>query len=295
MNANVTSYPDLYRALRGGGNNFGVVTRFDAITFPQGLMFGATIAHSGTQQAALIQGLVNFTRNSDSDPKGALEMDFAAINGTLGAAVDVRYADPILNPPILQELLSIPALRQRVEITTQSELTLLTEGSIPGGERVLDFTATFKLDEEFANDMVTIFVEETNSTWNLPGAVPGIQLHPLTNNMLKIMSQNGGNSLGLHAADGPLFFIHLAALWSNPAHDDLMTTAMTNCYQRIVKTAAERDLLNQYQYMNYANQIQNPPESYGQESLEMLRAVSKKYDPEGVFQTLMPGYFKLWT
>ena len=32
-------YEDLYYALRGGGNNFGVVTRFDLVTFPQGEMW----------------------------------------------------------------------------------------------------------------------------------------------------------------------------------------------------------------------------------------------------------------
>jgi hypothetical protein len=34
------SHPDLYYALRGGGNNFGIVTRFDMETFPQGKMWG---------------------------------------------------------------------------------------------------------------------------------------------------------------------------------------------------------------------------------------------------------------
>jgi hypothetical protein len=32
---------------------------------------------------------------------------------------------------------------------------------------------------------------------------------------------------------------------------------------------------------------------YGEENLEKLKAVSKKYDPSGVFEKLQPGYFKL--
>jgi len=32
---------------------------------------------------------------------------------------------------------------------------------------------------------------------------------------------------------------------------------------------------------------------YGEESLERMKGVSKKYDPEGVFQRGVPGGFKL--
>jgi hypothetical protein len=41
-NVNQNTHPDLYFALRGGGNNFGIVTRFDLETHRQGLMWGGT-------------------------------------------------------------------------------------------------------------------------------------------------------------------------------------------------------------------------------------------------------------
>lgn len=40
VDANETHYSDLYKALKGGGNNFGVVTRFDYKTFEQGEFWG---------------------------------------------------------------------------------------------------------------------------------------------------------------------------------------------------------------------------------------------------------------
>lgn len=39
-NISYLSHPDLYFALRGGGKNFGIVTRFDLETFTQGPVWG---------------------------------------------------------------------------------------------------------------------------------------------------------------------------------------------------------------------------------------------------------------
>lgn len=39
VNASPSTNPDLFFALRGGGNNFGIVTRMDLTTLPQGNMW----------------------------------------------------------------------------------------------------------------------------------------------------------------------------------------------------------------------------------------------------------------
>ena len=50
---------------------------------------------------------------------------------------------------------------------------------------------------------------------------------------------------------------------------------------------------NPWIYLDYAYKTQDPLTSYGEENLQKLRDVSKKYDPEGVFQTMVPGGFKV--
>jgi hypothetical protein len=42
---NYKSHPDLYFALRGGGNNFGIVTRFDLETYAQGKVWGGQVLY----------------------------------------------------------------------------------------------------------------------------------------------------------------------------------------------------------------------------------------------------------
>lgn len=48
-----------------------------------------------------------------------------------------------------------------------------------------------------------------------------------------------------------------------------------------------------YIYLNYAYPGQDPIKGYGQEGVKLLREASKKYDPKGVFQNLVPGGFKV--
>ena len=46
-------------------------------------------------------------------------------------------------------------------------------------------------------------------------------------------------------------------------------------------------------YMPYSGPYQPVIAGYGSINVAKLQAVSKKYDPEQVFQRLQPGYFKL--
>lgn len=58
----------------------------------------------------------------------------------------------------------------------------------------------------------------------------------------------------------------------------------------------ERQLYIPHQYLNYADQSQNPIESCGPRAKARLQAAraaaSRKYDSDGVFQKQVPGGFK---
>ena len=48
-----------------------------------------------------------------------------------------------------------------------------------------------------------------------------------------------------------------------------------------------------FRYLNYCNGTQDPLRSYGEASLRKMREAAAKYDPAGVFQTRVPGGFKI--
>ncbi len=108
------------------------------------------------------------------------------------------------------------------------------------------------------------------------------------------MSRRGGNALGLQPSEAPLILLQFNWAWPSPADDERCINAVKNIERKSVEVAKEMGLWNEYVYMNYAADDQMPLEGYGAGNLERLRAISKEFDPEGVFQKLQPGGFKLF-
>lgn len=72
LNVSSTSYPDLYWALRGGGNNFGVVTNFKLSAFPLGEMWGGQRIYLEDSFPDVLDTIHQFTiTGSLNDPDAA--------------------------------------------------------------------------------------------------------------------------------------------------------------------------------------------------------------------------------
>ena len=106
-------------------------------------------------------------------------------------------------------------------------------------------------------------------------------------------AQRGGNSLGLDPSP-PLILLELAAIWALASDDTHVVQAIRSFIQAVDEAAERQGLASRYVYLNYAYAGQDPLRGYGRESRERLREVSRRYDPEGFFQTGVPGGFKLF-
>ena len=127
MNANISFHPDLYKSLKGGGNNFGVVTRFDFKTFEQGTFWGGFLLLPVNNSMTQLGFVQNFTTAS-----GSGEDDFAAIEsihaynatGQTALASIITYTKPEAYPAIFRNLTNIqPQIANDLRITNLSNLT----------------------------------------------------------------------------------------------------------------------------------------------------------------------------
>lgn len=49
----------------------------------------------------------------------------------------------------------------------------------------------------------------------------------------------------------------------------------------------------EFRYLNYSDISDDPLGTYGDDNVKKMREVANKYDPTGVFQTRVPGGFKI--
>lgn len=127
VNANISSHPDLYRALKGGGNNFGAVARFDFKIFEQDTFWEGFLSLPVNNSIIQLEFVQNFTAAF-----GAGEDDFAAIEsghaydatGQSALASIITYTKPQALPAMFKNLASIrPQIGNDLRITNLSELT----------------------------------------------------------------------------------------------------------------------------------------------------------------------------
>jgi hypothetical protein len=103
----------------------------------------------------------------------------------------------------------------------------------------------------------------------------------------------GGNSLGLSSANGPLTLFLLSYSWSKQSDDGSATAAAQALIDAIECATKEAGHYSPFKYLNYAAYWQDPISGYGASNVANLKKISNKYDPSGLFQTGAPGGFKI--
>lgn len=124
MNANNQQNKDLWLALKGGSNNFGIVTRFDLITFEQGQLWGGSVYYEPSTFSQHLEALVEFDINPNYDEFAHIIVSYGYGQGAFVAAGNLYYTKAVVNPTVLQPFTAIkPQIFNNLRIANLTDFT----------------------------------------------------------------------------------------------------------------------------------------------------------------------------
>ncbi|KAH9834776.1 uncharacterized protein C8Q71DRAFT_766331 [Rhodofomes roseus] len=273
------SNPDLFWALKGGFNNFGIVTQFILEAYPQGQVWGGAIITLG-ELDAVTNATANFYANV-ADPKASI---LTTLNWDLGiTAVEVNLFYDAPTPPdgIFDEFLAMPYLTR--DVSTRSFLSLvLTAPS----------NATFGLRGYFETVSITditlplldAIVNETEY-WSttLAAEVPGLFVSYDIEPFLPSIYSHGSPSAWPPTRSQGFMPINIYYAWSLEASDSLINSVMQESARYLTQVAISQgqDVANTPHYPNYAIYDTALSTMYG-DNVASLQAIKAQYDPDNV-------------
>ncbi|KAL9091983.1 MAG: hypothetical protein Q9159_001128 [Coniocarpon cinnabarinum] len=292
VRATENCYADLWRALKGGGNNFGIVTKFIARTYAQERLWAGYMYHSVSAAPQLLQAFHDFSipEHFDEYATAWLAMGYSSKWRSTAMASHIVYTKPEKRPAALEKFMTARRFWSTVKLRSMASTGREMDSNTPPGFRGLFKTTTFENDIDmltYAFEAYQESVQQMKSVKGLTWTLVVQALHPVTT------SRNRANVLGIET-DKSLTIVLITASWKREHDDKTIHKIAEDLLASIEARSRALGLSHPYIYMNYAGNGQDPIASYGARNKSMLQDTSRKYDPRGVFQRACVGGFKVF-
>ncbi|RFU78088.1 6-hydroxy-d-nicotine oxidase [Trichoderma arundinaceum] len=309
-------HADLFRALKGGGSNFGIVTNFRMRALQSSPVWAGMTVHPKEATPQAITALKEFTDNVPADVDSnllcfftytgewpaissnycivpltwCLQPDFKDIV-VLGALIQIAGVE---EAPAYKKWLEMPTTATTCKMTTVPQLAM--DYSQAKNYFNTWFTATFKNDVRVvakAAELHEKLVEELKSFIPDGDFITQCLFQPFPRLFGQHSAAAGGNIMGVERQpDNGLLWLAVAQVRTQE-QERFAYNLVRNWVQDVKQFAATIDGNLPWAYLNYADKSQDPLASYGLDNVRKIKEVVAKYDPEQVFQTLSPGGFKI--
>ncbi|KAF2874702.1 hypothetical protein BDV95DRAFT_656231 [Massariosphaeria phaeospora] len=278
VNANASFNPDFFAALKGGGANFGIVTRFTLRVFE------------------LQQILIDYLHEPEPDTgiHICLSLGYAAALGQIMCMNDIFSTGPE-KPKALEPFADVQLQIDQMNTLRADSLKGLTDEAFgsAASNRVVKMTTTVKADTRILEYAVEKYCAAFKNLKGVANLLFSLSFEPIPVSMLEASAQSGENAIGLNPSDGPLVVVLFYTSWDNASDDETVYKVNKEALRAIEEEARGKDVDARYRYLKYAFPGQDAIGSYGEERKAHLQAVSAKYDPDRFWQVAGAGPFKL--
>jgi FAD/FMN-containing dehydrogenase len=308
VNASATSHPDLWRALKGGSNNFGVVSRFTARAFPSNDIWSGFLYMHSSQAPKVLSSFQAFLDRTVSGDQGMTYDEYAAgpmacftylqqlgIQAIAVALTHTKLPEDKKQWPVCWRTSGFSKLWRFWSTCSVKSLAAATdEMSVlnPPGRRQEFATTTIKNDADTLDAAHRAYRDAIGDIrkHNIKEMSWTLVLQP----MLPDWARKGDtNVLGLDSCSSPLVNVQFTVNWALSRDDETVQRITRAAIEQIDAYAEAHGTGHRYRYINYCSGWQKPFAGYRQDNVDFMREVSRRYDSEGLFQKACVGGFKL--
>lgn len=209
VTATATQHSDLYWALKGGGNSFGIVTRFDLSTYVSPTVCAGIIEIPSTEKDAFLNAVASFGEYGSADAKAAVIPSIFML-GSLNITVYTSalfYDGTECAQPALANFTVLPAIENSYgNTTTLATYVKGTDALIGDGTRQVFRVVASYANAEALEIVHDTFVEMvTTDIWNVTGLQASVAFQPITKNFIQQGINKGGNPQGVDISEAPYF------------------------------------------------------------------------------------------
>ncbi|KAH8669061.1 FAD binding domain protein [Xylariales sp. PMI_506] len=304
VTASASEHPDLWRVLKGGSNNFGIVTRFTLRCVPAEPIWAGGIVSPATEFEKAQEAFHDYIKHASSGEPGAFDENAA------GPMLTLVYVQQMGLSMVSSHLVytkapedgnwpahwkntgfaSLSIMADQIAVRSHtSAVEQLAEAVLPGN-RFIQYTTTIRNDIGTLKAAHAIADQALATLREVKGLIFPFNLQVVLPGW---MNKGDPNILGLDGCTEALIIILFSVTWDEAKDDDLVRSTTRRAIEQIDEEAAARKSGHPYRFMNYCAEWQRPYDGAGEENLRRLRDASRKYDPDGLFQRGCTGGHKL--
>ena len=296
ITASATSHPDLFLALKGGGNNFGVVTSFLMRAYPQSQqIWGGTMSflHSDETAEKLLSALRAFAADSKDDKAAVILVAVRAPDLELDIwNLYTFYGGPEPPADVFDDFVSVGPVADTSATKSYFELMLETRENIINGTVYTMGTETVPLPEaEHASEVLNAIHDSWRKVGDgVLGSVTGLMTttayQPFTKGMAGIARENGGDILDIDDDVDRIIVEHNFNHYLPEEHDpvDQATVDSYEGVKKLVERFQEEGKLPDVYLPLFLNDIYFRQDYFGRmrpERRELAKRVVGEADPDG--------------
>ncbi|KAF3012878.1 hypothetical protein E8E14_011519 [Neopestalotiopsis sp. 37M] len=292
--ANKTDNFELFWALKGGANNFGLVTNFKLQAFP---MANVSITYQTYNESA-IEDFIGATCelvNNDGSELAAGSIITIQYNATTKDVTSfiMGMQEGTESPPSRFEAFSkIPSTSTMNAVMTPKQW----HAGLDTPNQMFRVQFAHKTMIPDAAQLYRIYQgwkDAVDSISDVEGLFPTFVMNIVPKSALSVAKNNGvGNVWGLDDDQNYIIW-QFSTGWANEEDDLRMTSWSRSLLDYWHQENQLMGLSHEWLYMGDAGEFQDPYSTFPRENIERMRQVRSDYDPLEVFSRLNWGGFKL--